>query len=455
MGCALTPITVVLLIAAATAVFAQPLADTDAPHREVQLSGTLPDGALWRAHVPSHWNGTLILYSHGYLPQKRQPTLAPAGLESWLLEHGYALAASSYAHGGWSVADAIPDQLQTLALFRASIAAPRRTIAWGESMGGLITVALAERPDSHLDGALSACGSIAGTLDMMNQALDGAFAFTTLIAPHAGIRIVGIADHRANVTRVSAALNDALATSQGRARIALAAVLAGLPTWTQPDTPEPSSADFEGQLDQVAHAFTAGVFLPRSEQERVAGGVFSSNTGTDYRAQLARTGRRGWVEHFYREAGIDLEQDLATLNATPRVRADPAAVEYMRANYVPTGVPRAPIMSYHTLGDGLTSPTLQLAYLRAVQHNNLARNFRAAWVHAAGHCTFTAGEHVAALRALEYRLTSGQWQTEPERLNALAAAEQHTASRFVPSAPSRPDPPSPQGIANPQGDNTP
>lgn len=395
------------------------------------MSGTLSDGALWRIRVPRQWNRTLILYSHGYLPDVRPPALAPVGLESWLLEHGYALAASSYAHGGWAVADAVPDQLETAAVFKVRVAIPQRIIAWGESMGGLVTVALAERADSPLDGALSACGSVAGTLDMMNQALDGAFAFTTLVAPHAGIRMVDVADDRANGARVSAALREALGTPRGRARVALATALAGLPVWTQPNSPEPASGDYAGQLAQVAESFVAGVFLPRAEQERVAGGVFSWNTDTEYRVQLARTGRRAWVEHYYREAGADLEQDLRALNAAPRVRAVPPAVDYMRANYVPAGRPRVPLMSYHTLGDGLTSPDLQRAYSQEVDRNNAGANFRAAWVRGAGHCTFTIGEHVAALRTLERRLSAGSWETQPEKLNSVVAREKLGAGRFV------------------------
>lgn len=397
---------------------------------EVELSGTLRDGALWRVHVPSEWNGTLILYSHGYLPDVRPPALAPAGLETWLLQHGYALAASSYAHGGWAVAEAIPDQLETVAVFRSRIGAPQRVIAWGESMGGLVTVALAERPDSPLNGALTACGSIAGTLDMMNRALDGAFAFTTLAAPRADVRIVGTGDDRANGARVAAALSGALGTAAGRARVALAAALAGIPVWTQPRSPEPAPGDYAGQLTQVAQSFVAGVFLPRAEQERVAHGVFSWNTDTDYRVQLARTGRRAWVEHYYREAGISLERDLNALNAAPRVRADPAAVDYMRANYVPAGTPRVPLLSYHTLGDGLTSPMLQLAYLEKVDSNGSAGNFRAAWVRAPGHCTFSLGEHVAALRSLEHRLSTGSWETQAGRLNALVMEESLGTGRF-------------------------
>ena len=49
------------------------------------LDGTLPSGALWRARVPPHWNGTLLLYSHGYWPEVRTPSLAPPDLEDWLL----------------------------------------------------------------------------------------------------------------------------------------------------------------------------------------------------------------------------------------------------------------------------------------------------------------------------------------------------------------------------------
>jgi hypothetical protein len=151
--------------------------------------------------------------------------------------------------------------------------------------------------------------------------------------------------------------------------------------------------------------------------------------------QLASTGRRAWVEHFYRQAGLDLDRDLTALNAAPRVRADASAIAYMRANYVPTGMPRVPVMSYHTLGDGLTSPTLQLAYSQAVKRHNLTTNFHTAWVHAAGHCTFSAAEHVAALRALEHRLTSSQWYAAPNDLNALAASEHLGSARFVSFAP--------------------
>ena len=58
-------------------------------------TGTTSDGSQWIADVPSSWNGTLLLYSHGY------GTLLPADApdpttQAQLLSMGYALAGSGY-----------------------------------------------------------------------------------------------------------------------------------------------------------------------------------------------------------------------------------------------------------------------------------------------------------------------------------------------------------------------
>ena len=53
-------------------------------------TGMLPDGGSWIADVPANWNGTLLLYSHGYgtLPPADAPD--PATHDA-LLADGYAL----------------------------------------------------------------------------------------------------------------------------------------------------------------------------------------------------------------------------------------------------------------------------------------------------------------------------------------------------------------------------
>ncbi|MEY2926960.1 MAG: hypothetical protein RL367_1437 [Pseudomonadota bacterium] len=152
----------------------------------------------------------------------RPPENGPRAAKEKLLAQGYALVGSGYATPGWALAEAVPDQIAALDAFEARFGKPRRVVAAGQSMGGLVSAALVERYPSRFDGAYIDCASSAGTMAMMNAALDGGFAFVTLTAPDAGIRIVNTGDDRDNGARVQAAVDRALATTAGRARIALA-----------------------------------------------------------------------------------------------------------------------------------------------------------------------------------------------------------------------------------------
>lgn len=359
----------------------------------------------WAAAVPPGWNGTLLLYSRGYSPSPGNPEPGPAAQRQALLDAGYAIAASDYGSGGWALEQAVPAQRRTITAFAGRYGKPRRVIAWGSSMGGLVTTSLAEQPGSGVDGALAVCASLGGSLGMMNMALNGAYAFRTLVAPDAGIQLVGIKDDRANGQRVGAALAEAVKSPTGRARVALAGVLAGIPSWTSPDKPRPANGDIEAQGAEIARSFVMGVFLPRSDQEQRAGGIFSWNDGVDYRQQLAASGRRAFVEALYRRAGLDLDRDLHVLNRGERVRANPAAVAYMRANYAPTARPRVPFVALQTVGDGLTSPTMQRAYADAAGPALV----RSLFVDKAGHCTAPGHAVLAAIQMVETRASTGRW----------------------------------------------
>lgn len=63
------------------------------------------------------------------------------------------------------------------------------------------------------------------------------------------------------------------------------------------------------------------------------------------------------------------------------------------------------------------------AYAEAVHDAGRSPLLRQAYVHRAGHCIFTSGEMLAAFRALDRRIGTGQWpDTTPAALNRLAAA---------------------------------
>jgi pimeloyl-ACP methyl ester carboxylesterase len=404
----------VIAMCAPCAFAAQPPARVDGRHA---------GGAPWAIEMPAQWNGTLLLYSRGYSADRREtpPDTAPRGLHDWLLTQGYALAASSYSGEGWALEEAPRDQIEVLDAFVARFGTPRRTIAWGSSMGGLVSLALAERHPERFTGALPFCGSVSGSVGMLNTALDGAFAFQVLVAPDQGIRVTGVDDDRANAARVRAALDEAWKTPQGRARVMLAGALAQLPLWTDPASPEPAPGDDEAQAEQVRRTFAMGTFVPRTDQERRAGGVTSWNTGVDYARQLEASGRAELVRRWYARAGLDLDADLARLAAAPRIAADAGAVEWFRANYVPTGNLRIPVLTLQTIGDGITVPATQGSLRRFVAEAGRESMLGQLWVHGAGHCTFTPAELAASLRTLESRIATGRWQVDPDSATRAGA----------------------------------
>lgn len=388
---------------------ASDIAETAVTYTDIEAE-TLQGDILWSARMPANFNGTLLLHSRGWSPVAGQPGVGPREHIEALLAQGYALAASNYGAGGWSLAEAVPAQELVVAEFSRRFTVPDQVIAFGYSMGGLVTTALVEKADPVVDGGIAFCSSMGGSLGMMNMGLDGAYAFRTLVAPDSDIQLVDIADDRANGALVSEAVARVRDTPAGQARIALAGILAGIPSWTNPDMPQPDPEDAQAQFAQIIGSFPAGVFLPRAEQEMRAGGNFSWNTGIDYSVLLNRSGRRDLVEALYDNAGISLADDLVTLAAAPRIRADEVAVDYMRANYTPFAEPSVPLLAVQAFGDGITSPSLQRSYAEYAPADMLDSQY----VARAGHCTFDEAETLAAIKRLQTRLDRGTWPQAAE-----------------------------------------
>ncbi|HZC66798.1 MAG TPA: prolyl oligopeptidase family serine peptidase, partial [Candidatus Dormibacteraeota bacterium] len=279
-------------------------------------SGSLPDGATYLIEVPANWNGTLFLYSHGYVaPGAANPALDVGDpiTRFFMLSSGYALAGSSYATTGWAIHEGIPDQIAVLDLFKRLVESPKRTIAWGHSLGGIITAGLIQEHPERFDAALPMCGVLSGGVATWNTALDSQFAFKTLVAPGTGLQIVDIANPAANLDLAEELLAQAQQSPQGRARIALGAALADTPGWFTPLSPEPAADDFAAQeqnqflwSQQIDFPF---VFAFRAELEARAQGNVSWNTGVNYRRQLDRSINREEVRALYQQAGLDLDAD--------------------------------------------------------------------------------------------------------------------------------------------------
>ena len=151
-------------------------------------TGTTSDGGTWIADVPSNWNGTLLLYSHGYGTLSPQDAPDP-NTEAALLTDGYALAGSGYDPNGslWALGSAVRDQFQTLQAVKKTVlpSRPRQVLAFGTSMGGLISALEDQQSNGRLDGALTTCGLVAGGIQLNNYQLDGEYALDKLLAGNA------------------------------------------------------------------------------------------------------------------------------------------------------------------------------------------------------------------------------------------------------------------------------
>ncbi|MEY9989053.1 pimeloyl-ACP methyl ester carboxylesterase [Streptomyces sp. V4I8] len=428
------------------AVTALPASAAAAASDTTHVDGRLPSGATYMMDVPAHWNGTVLLFSHGYVsgPDNPAQDAADDATKALLLRDGYALIGSSYATTGWAVADAVPDQIDTLSAFTERFGAASRTVAWGRSYGGLVTTAIAERHPDRIDGSISLCGLVHGGVANWNNTLDPVFAIKTLLAPDSDVPLVNIADQTAAddaVSTLTSVVDSAQTTAEGRARIALAAALHNIPGWNQPTQTRPAAADWDAQqanqYEAVQGLLRTVAFNRRREAEVRAGGNMSWNTGVDYARLLGESSVRKEVTELYKKAGLSLRADLAALNRAPRISADPAAVAWMSSTSSFTGKLAKPQLSVHTIGDALVPVQTESALKRAVTAAGSAPLLRQAYTDNAGHCTFSPAEKLSALHTLEDRLTTGRWVgTDPESLNSRATkADPTTPTRYVPYRP--------------------
>ena len=404
------------------------------------LAGTLPDGSNYRVVRPAVWNGTLVLD----LDFINNPSAPPSPIEGWMLENGYAIGGISREPIAYRFPEAVDDLLTVRRMFIERLGGtPARTLSLGNSRGAFVSrIALERFPQIFVGGLLSAGGG-AGEIALHNAKLDALWALTHLSGmPLTVAGFQNQADAQAEGGRIQAAVKALQATPTGRARLALAAAFEQLPTWADGDTP-PGDADYDAQVDQFATGFAAGhPALVRYNIEQTAGGVFSWNDGVDYGALLSRSRLRPAVVALYAKAGANLDADLRTLAAAPRISASPAAVAKAEQTMTYTGKLPSPVLVVDNIGDPFDVEAFDQGYEQAVAATGAGALLRTTWVRSSRHSTQSALERLAGFTALIERLDSGRWpDTSPAAMNARAAALMSKTSidlgpsRFIPYQP--------------------
>ncbi|MBO0731797.1 MAG: hypothetical protein J2P57_21235 [Acidimicrobiaceae bacterium] len=409
-------------------------------------TGTLADGATWIADIPAAWNGTVLLYSHGFGPLVAADSPDPVTQQA-LLDRGYALAGSSYDPNGswWALDSAVTDQFQTLTAVKQLLpSSPRDVIAFGTSMGGLISALEDEHSNGRLDAALTTCGIVAGGINLNNYQLDGEYAIDQLLNPTPGsIPLVNFPNPittpgsgLSTGYALDALANQAQTTAAGRARLALAMSLMNVASWP-PGQPMPARNDYtaqeQGQYD-IEFAPAGGsspiqttmdfVEFGRPWIDLASGGSATWTKGVNFARLLNNSSYAPEVISLYHQAGLNLNSDLDQLTRNADITADPSAVSSLEHSSVPTGRLQVPELDMHTISDQLVPVQHENYYRNTVDRAGASGLLRQAFVQRQLHCNFNPSELVAGVLAVQHRVETGHWGSAatPQALEASATS---------------------------------
>jgi hypothetical protein len=388
----------VLVLAATFAAVAATGAQAD-----TTLTGSL-GGAPYAIRVPTSWNGTLLVYAHGYRDKAdhsgetddRSADTSPSpALDAVLLGQGYALAGSAYADNGWAVKEGIHDTRLLTTFFNGRFGKPTETLLWGFSMGSVVTFAEAEHANGVFDGYLAACAVGAGT----PRAWDGALAH--LLAYKVAFGIPASWGTPGNVRDDLNYETDVLpkllfADTADPAYVGKLEFIRLVVQTAGPGTIPPPPIWFTG-----AGFLTNMFFLTeaKAELERRAGGPPNQNLTHTY----SLTARE---KAYLALLGVNANPLLAAMNAEDYA-ADTSARNYAEHWSDYSGKLKGPMLTLHTQVDTLVPPAHESAYAATVASAGRSGELYQTFTNGQGHCNFTGPQLLTAVAALDRWVKDG------------------------------------------------
>jgi pimeloyl-ACP methyl ester carboxylesterase len=422
--------------------------------------GATSDTAPYSMMVPANFNGTVYLYSHGYRPNVPVPAGIPgyggytvtntpqpgpnATVIGALLAKGYGVVGSGFARQGWNADSAIKTNVELVGIFQKQFTKTTKVVAWGESLGGFITQALAEKHADLFKAAAPLCmaSDITPLMTMAGDALWGIKTFfdPTIKGGNYSAGAAGYAEAMGDLVKVFTVIGslqaafaanastpawpatskvpDAIKAIPSRSALVMVALMSGVPlqsahfdsTSAPSVLPVASQTSFQlainpafAALENVANAAALAV-LATHDLELQAGGAVFDNTTTDYAARIAD-------EQFIWSSALSGTSGtlglLSVLAASPRAKASPAAVEKLKTLASHSGKVEIPTILFTGTADPVTT---------AGNQQSVADKYAAAW----------AEKWAAAKKAGERkRPVNNQlvlWNFPPEKYTKYTAA---------------------------------
>ena len=372
----------------------------------LDLAGEL-HGAPYRIRVPANWNGTLLVFAHGYRDKADHPgevdnrnaDVAPsAALEAPLLAQGYALAGSAFKENGWAIGDAVQDLKNLTLFFRANVAKPDRTILWSVSLGTIPTFKSMEEFGGIYDGALCTCAVGAGSTRIWDAGVPVYLAYDLLFGVPGSWGSVGEVRNDIDFdTEVLPKLVAEVSNPLNFPKFEFIRLVAGTPG--RGITPPPPPAFYPGWV------ITDFFFLTeaRSELQRRAGGPFVENVNhlysltADERAYLSALG----------VPGVVVDTWLAQMNGRRNIVAPEAPRNYVRNNTDYNGKIKHPVLTMHTFIDPLVTASNETTYAGLIAAEGRDDLLFQTYTNGNGHCAFTGVQFLTAVGAIDTWVRTG------------------------------------------------
>jgi pimeloyl-ACP methyl ester carboxylesterase len=402
-----TALVTTVLVAVPVAANAAPACDGKSPIQS--CVGATSDGAPYAMQVPANFNGTVALYSHGYRYNVDIPAAIPliggykvtntpepvpggnADVAKYLFSQGVAIVGSGFARQGWNPDSAIKTNVELIDTFKKQFPKTTKVIAWGSSLGGVITQGLAEKYPNLVSAVAPMCmaDNVEPELTMAGDFLWGIKVLfdPTIKAGNYSAGAAGVAESYADLGKVftvmgklqggissgawpdtSSATGKSLAAAgvPVRSALLLLGLMSGLPTQsahfdsisgpegalklTFPLAVSPALAILENGTNAAALAI-----LATQDVEMQAGGAIFDNTKTDY---AARVDAERVIFNAALSGNTVIDAMLGALSSAnpgaPRAVANPAAVAKMRALHMNTGKINVPTVLMVGMADPIT-----------------------------------------------------------------------------------------------------
>jgi hypothetical protein len=382
-------------------------------------------GSAYRIEVPDHWNGTLVMYAHGYAGTGNVVAVGNPQIRDYYIAHGYAWAASSYRENGYNVGDGVEDTHDLMVHFSGLThhRAPRETYMTGVSMGGEITGVEIEQYRGQFTAAMPMCGVLGA-----NHLFDYFLGANATAAALTGTTI----DYPKTQAAGAAYVPTYDAIVQGE--MATLGITHNTPTSLDATHPSAAGAAWMGAVEQMSGGTRPGFpgaamywssfgFSPLTDAPFLFG-VYPGLTGGTIGYADGNVADN--TKAIYEIDGVAGQSDAEkALNASViRVAATNTPTTNAHRTELPdiAGDPQIPVLSLHDLGDLFVPISMDQIYARQVAANG-EDLFVDRAIRGTGHCEFSNNEVSTGFSDLVDWVHTGQRAAGDAILDPKAVAD--------------------------------